>query len=98
MNGFLQNGKIFFRADSASLALSGLSFAPVTNQINNARYFVRQQYLDFLGREPDSGGLDYWSSQIMSCNNDRCINSRRISVSAAFFVELEFQDTGSFVY
>ena len=98
MNGLLQNGKIFTLADSSALALSGLSFAPVVNQINDTRYFVRQQYLDFLGREPDAGGLDYWSSQISSCANDRCINSRRIGVSAAFFIELEFQDTGSFVY
>ncbi len=99
MNGFLQNGKIFTRADSASLALSGLSFGPVANEINEAQFFVRQQYLDFLGREPDSGGLDYWSSQVTTCaNNNRCINSRRIGVSAAFFIELEFQDTGSFVY
>jgi len=59
---------------------------------------VRQHYLDFLGREPDSGGLDYWTSQITGCANGRCVNSRRIGVSAAFFIELEFQDTGSFVY
>lgn len=99
MNGFLQNGKIFVRADSASLALSGLSFATVLNPINDPQNFVRQQYLDFLGREPDSGGLDYWSGQITGCGgDDRCINSRRIGVSAAFFIEQEFQDTGSYVY
>jgi len=99
MNGFLENGKIFTRADSDGLSLSGLSFAPVSNLINDAQYFVRQHYLDFLGREPDAGGLGYWSSQITGCASDeRCINSRRIGVSAAFFIELEFQDTGSFVY
>jgi len=98
MNGLLQNGRIFARADSSALALSGLSFAPVTNAINDVQFFVRQHYLDFLGREPDSGGLDYWSGQITNCNNDRCVNSRRIGVSAAFFIELEFQETGSFVY
>jgi len=98
MNGVLQNGKIFTRADSSSLALSGLSFGPVANEINEARFFVRQHYLDFLGREPDSGGLDYWSGQITGCADSRCVNSRRIGVSAAFFIELEFQDTGSFVY
>src|SRR5205807_1504054 len=30
--------------------------------------------------------------------NDLCIREKRISVSAAFFVELEFQETGSFIY
>jgi hypothetical protein len=98
MTGALQNGKIFALADSASWALSGLSFGAVTNPINDASQFVRQHYLDFLGREPDAGGLDYWSSQITGCTNDRCVNSRRIGVSAAFFIEQEFQNTGSFVY
>jgi hypothetical protein len=99
MNGFLQDGKIFAQADANDLALSGLAFASVLNPINDAQNFVRQQYLDFLGREPDSGGLGYWTSQITGCEgNDRCINSRRIGVSAAFFIEQEFQNTGSFVY
>ncbi len=99
MNGFLQNGKIFTQADSALLTLAGLSFAPVFNPINETQVFVRQHYLDFLAREPDPGGLGYWSAQIDGCGGDaRCINSRRIGVSAAFFIELEFQDTGSFVY
>src|SRR5207253_5481406 len=31
-------------------------------------------------------------------SNSACINDHRISVSAAFFIEAEFQQTGSFVY
>jgi hypothetical protein len=69
------------------------------NPIDQAGTFVRQQYLDFLNREPDQGGFDYWVSQITSCGSDlACIHSRRIGVSGAFFVELEFQRTGSVVY
>ena len=69
------------------------------NAIDNSEFFVRQQYLDFLDREPDQGGLDYWSDQIAGCNGEaKCIHNRRIDVSAAFFVEQEFQQTGSFVY
>jgi hypothetical protein len=69
------------------------------NPIDDPRTFVRQHYLDFLNREPDQGGWDYWSSLITNCNGDsQCINARRVSVSAAFFIEQEFQDTGSFVY
>jgi hypothetical protein len=72
---------------------------PTTNPIDHARTFVRQHYLDFLSREPDSGGLDYWTDQINQCGTDlTCIRSRRIGVSGAFFVELEFQRTGSVVY
>jgi len=72
---------------------------PTTNPIDDARFFVRQQYLDFLNRDPDPGGFDYWTSAITSCNGDpQCINSRRVSVSAAFFIELEFQETGGYIY
>ena len=67
--------------------------------IDEAQFFVRQQYLDFLNREPDAPGLDYWTREITKCGtNATCIRSRRIGVSAAFFVEQEFQRTGYFVY
>ena len=69
------------------------------NAIDGERFFVRQQYLDFLGREPDPAGLDYWSENLAQCANDTaCIHARRIGVSAAFFVEQEFQGTGNFIY
>jgi subtilisin-like proprotein convertase family protein len=69
------------------------------NAIDTTEYFVRQQYLDFLGREPDQGGLEYWSSQFDVCNGDAtCIRNKRIDVSAAFFASLEFQQTGSYIY
>ncbi len=73
---------------------------PTTNPIDEPRFFVRMQYLDFLNREPDTGGFDYWTSLITSCpsGDTQCLNSKRVSVSAAFFIEQEFQDTGSFVY
>jgi Calx-beta domain-containing protein len=72
---------------------------PSANPIDNAQFFVRQHYSDFLNRAPDQGGLDYWSDRISQCGTDvTCLNSRRVGVSAAYFIELEFQDTGSFVY
>lgn len=72
---------------------------PAPNQIDDSRNFVAQQYRDFLNREPDPAGLEYWTSQLTPCGNDiRCLHDRRIGVSAAFFMELEFQQTGSFVY
>lgn len=72
---------------------------PSPNPINDSNFFVRQNYVDFLNREPDQGGLDYWTNQLTQCGNDaRCIHERRIGVSAAFFVEQEFQETGYFIY
>ena len=101
LNGFLSDGLIFAQADnSVDLGLSGLSIAmPQSNQIDDAQFFVRQHYLDFLNREPDPDGLAYWTGQISVCGtDDLCVKSRRIGVSGAFFVEQEFQQTGSFVY
>jgi hypothetical protein len=63
----------------------------------DANFFVRQHYLDFLNREPDAAGLAFWAGQTTGCNNPDprvC----RINVSAAFFLSIEFQETGYFVY
>jgi hypothetical protein len=71
---------------------------PPTNSIDDARNFVRQQYHDFLNREPDPSGWDFWTNQITSCGSDsQCIEVRRINVSAAFFLSIEFQQTGYLV-
>ncbi len=65
----------------------------------NALFFDRQHYLDFLNREPDAGGLAFWSNQITECGSDQaCTEIRRINVSAAFFLSIEFQETGYLVY
>ena len=70
-----------------------------TNPFNQTNFFVRQQYLDFLNREPDAAGLAFWSNEINSCgSNPTCIEVKRINVSAAFFVSIEFQETGYLVY
>ena len=75
------------------------STPPTTNPIDDAQFFVRQHYVDFLDREADPGGLAYWTNQITQCGSDAaCIADRRISVSAAFFFSPEFQQSGSFVY
>ena len=69
------------------------------NPIDGARFFVRQQYRDFLNRSADAAGLDFWSNQITGCGTDTaCIDDRRINVSAAFFLSIEFQETGFLVY
>jgi hypothetical protein len=60
---------------------------------------VRQHYLDFLNREPDPDGLAFWTNQITQCGSDAaCVELKRINVSAAFFLSIEFQETGYLVY
>ena len=68
------------------------------NLLNTPEFFVRQHYLDFLGREPDESGFNFWSDEISSCGNDSgCIERKRINVSAAYFLSVEFQKTGGLV-
>lgn len=75
------------------------SDADAANPIDSAQFFVRQQYRDFLNRSADAEGLAFWTNQITSCGTDTaCIAERRTNVSAAFFLSIEFQDTGYLVY
>ena len=79
-----------------------LRLRPGTNQvitIDDSDFFVNQNYVDFLNRFPDQGGFTFWLSQISACgNNAPCVFNKRVDVSNAFFFELEFQQTGSYVY
>jgi len=69
------------------------------NPIDAAEFFVRQHYLDFLNREPDPSGYAFWTNEINLCGtNPQCIEVKRINVSAAFFLSIEFQETGYLVY
>ncbi len=85
---------------AATLLISDNDTAtPVTNPLDEAQFFVRQHYFDFLSRLPDQPGLNYWSGQITQCGSDAaCIHVKRIDVSNAFFYEQEYQQTGSYVY
>lgn len=75
------------------------STPPVSNPVDTSSFFVRQHYLDFLNREPDTAGLNFWVNQIESCGADAaCRDVRRINVSAAFFLSIEFQRTGYLAY
>src|SRR6185369_10624833 len=52
-----------------------------------------------LNREPDLDGLNFWTNEITSCGaNAQCVEVKRINVSAAFFLSIEFQETGYLAY
>ncbi|HEX7317081.1 MAG TPA: CSLREA domain-containing protein [Pyrinomonadaceae bacterium] len=71
----------------------------VVNPIDDARFFVLQHYRDFLGRDPDPAGFDFWTNEIAACGGDAgCIDVKRTNVSQAFFLSIEFQQTGFLVH
>jgi hypothetical protein len=72
---------------------------PTFNPIDDMHFFVRQHYVDFLDREPDPPGFNFWTGELASCGADaRCFEVKRINVSAAFFLSIEFQQTGFLAY
>jgi predicted nucleotidyltransferase len=83
------------------------SVPPAPNANDDTEAFVRQQYRDFLNRDADASGLAFWKDNIDSCNDparrppgftvSQCIEVRRIDTSAAFFLSIEFQQTGYLV-
>src|SRR5205807_6221195 len=72
--------------------------SPGANPIDQAGFFVTEHYYDFLNRLPDADGLAFWTNEIASCGSDQaCIGLKRINVSAAYFLSIEFQQTGYLV-
>jgi hypothetical protein len=84
---------------SATLEITDDVPETVPNTNDDSEEFVRQHYHDFLNREPDASGLSFWTNQIEECGaNVQCREIRRINVSAAFFLSIEFQETGYLIY
>jgi Bacterial Ig domain len=80
-------------------AFTAASNGDTQNPLDRSEYFVRQQYVDFLSREPDEAGFNFWVNNIESCGADaQCREVKRIDTSAAFFLSIEFQQTGYLVY
>jgi hypothetical protein len=68
------------------------------NPIDDAQNYVCQNYHDFLNRQPDASGLAFWTNEITSCGSDaQCLETKRTNVSAAFYLSIEFQQTGYLV-
>jgi len=82
-------------------AFNSSSTAPTQkgNDIDDTNFFVSQQYQDFLDREPDDSGLDFWKNEVERCGaDDACRQRARVNTSGAFFLSIEFQETGFMIY
>jgi hypothetical protein len=93
-----RSSKVTKTATNTSKKNTQAASAP-TNLIDDQQFFVQEQYRDFLNREPDQSGLAFWTNNITQCGSDAaCTEVQRINTSAAFFLSIEFQDTGYLVY
>ena len=88
----------------ATVTINDNDAAPATqNPIDGVEFFVNQQYIDFLGRLPDSGGFANWVATLGGCPNGgfgENLNPTcdRVHVSSGFFLSIEFQGRGYFAY
>jgi hypothetical protein len=101
LNNYQETGVALGSPWVAKLTIKDNDIAESTtvSPIDGNRFFVQQQYFDFLNRLPDQSGWDYWIDQLNRCGTDpQCIHDRRIGVSDAFFFEPEFQESGAYVY
>ncbi len=110
--GTLAAGNYSFTFQTSGTSVSTINFSvptvAVENPIDGAREFVRWQYKDFLGREPDGPGWDHWTGEITVCATparpgspakliSQCVERKRANTSAAFFLSPEHASTSYFV-
>lgn len=83
----------------ATIQITDDAAEPTTNVIDDPAIFVGTHYHDFLNRQADSGGQLFWIDPITACGSDAaCVDRARTNVSTAFFVSIEFQQTGYLVF
>jgi hypothetical protein len=110
--GAIAAGNYTFTFKNSGTTVKTLNFTvsltpPAANPIDDAHEFVRWQYKDFLGREPDIPGWDHWTAEITMCSvaanrfanetEPQCIERKRANTSAAFFLSPEHANTSYFV-
>ena len=84
--------------DTPNRLLFTASLPTTTNPIDNHPFFFWQQYTDFLNREADNGGLQFYVNIMPGCGSDQeCIKATRAALSANFFRSPEFGQRGGFV-
>ena len=97
-------GAQIFSPPTITVTLTDNDTAPATqNPIDGIEPFVTQQYIDFLGRLPDSVGFANWVATLSGCPNGgfgENLNPScdRVHVSAGFFLSDEFRGRGYWAY
>jgi len=99
------SGATLGSAHTATVTIQDNDAAGAPNPVMSSnQFFVRQQYLDFLSREPDAGGFDAWLNVLNNCANifngpNVPSGCDRIFVSGeGFFRSQEFQLKGLYVF
>lgn len=98
------NGAILATPNTATITIVDNDSTPATqNPVDGVTFFITQQYIDFLGRLPDSLGLLNWTNTLVVCPNNGFgefdnPSCDRVHVSSGFFLSDEFRGRGYWAY
>ncbi len=89
-------------ASTANVSILDNDAVSTTSPLDQTAFFVKQQYYDFLSREPDGTGFAGWQATINGCPGGGFGNANpgcdRVHVSKSFYQSDEFQGRGYFAY
>jgi hypothetical protein len=97
-------GALLGATGTATITITDNDSTPATqNPVDGVTFFITQQYIDFLGRLPDTIGLANWTNTLGNCPNNGFgefdnPNCDRVHVSAGFSLSDEFRGRGYFAY
>ena len=88
---------------AATLTITDNDATPSSNPIDGVQFFVSQQYLDILGRQPDQTGFQNWVNTLGNCPNGGfgeppTSTCDRLHVAAGFFQSDEFLNRGYWAF
>jgi len=104
VNLYSPTGATLGNTSNATITIADNDTVPASqNPIDSVNMFVTQQYVDFLGRLPDTIGYANWTNTLGNCanggfgefDNPSC---DRVHVSSGFFLSDEFRGRGYWAY
>jgi hypothetical protein len=81
---------------TATVTINDNDVGPAPNPIDNDAFWLRQMYIDILGREPEPGAINAWLAILNNCTP--ATNCDRTAVALGFLKSVEFQGRGFFAY
>lgn len=89
---FSPTGRVFLLLGSlGSQNFTGTLDRFNASPLDTPEFFVRQQYVDLLLREPDEGGLNFWAADLKACTTSTCRYQKRRDILCAFVTSGDYQ-------
>jgi hypothetical protein len=83
-------GAVFGAIASASITINSDDFQQATlNPIDQQDFFIKEQYVDFLGRVAEPAGFDFWMNRMNNCPQGQTCDRRVIELANPFLPSAE---------